>query len=335
MSFETFRRTFFVIDLNFIRLKTVFATLLAFTCLHLSAQVKPERPPRPEAPRPKAGFTVLKPYWVLGDNREIAMQSDITVMIGDSVVSNEKAKWDGSIEVTKADGKNLWVSIDQTLVDGQLEFNDVVKKMNRGNKTSSFEVVLDKTGVILGVESYEEVRAKFIADWEKFEQEEFGKLSKEEKFSLADSLTQALDNKSMFKRVLMAYARNFIGIYGREIPTNTDTTTAAVELDPKRFFAEASKTIPANSVMYLSDIKGTKFTFNEELSYRYDGLREWILQSKITNPILEEATTVSDKSQTVYDGKVHWPQKINEEIEVKNGKYRILIKWSVKFNKPK
>jgi len=314
------------------KLLFVGVSLLGLTAI---AQPTPSKPG--QSTKLREGITMMKPYWVLGESREVAVAAECITMIKDSLVNNKKAKWDGQMEIVAADGKTSSVSITERVVENGTFISDLVEKISTQSDVINVVVKMDKTGKIIGVDNLQEVQDKFIEDEEKFQRSEGRKFNKEEKIAFTDSIKGSFEEDNRLKMVLINYARNFLNIYGKEIPSNADTLTQEVEIDPKRFFAQATKKVKANSKVYqLEAIKGSKFTVEEVLDYRYDGFAEWILANKkLKNPVLEEATWVTDKISTTYDTKVHWPQRINEELTIRNGKYKLIVKWSVKFNKPK
>ncbi len=280
-------------------------------------------------------MTVIKPYWVNGDSRILQFTGEVSYFQKDSLISTDKAKWEGATEVVAADGKTFSVSIVESIVDNKITYNDLLADVEAPQENTDYVFKMDKTGKVLGIDNFDDVKALYIANKEKDLKAEKGKISKEEKQLFVDSLTQALMKGDMFKLSIQAYVRNFYDIYGKMIPKDTARVSNMTEVNTKRYFAAATKGVDANQTLYISEVKGPKFTLNEILEYSYPGMQDFLVGIKVKDPVFEDNTQVRDHIMTVYDSKLGWPQKITEELVITNGKYKVVYKWSVKFAKEK
>lgn len=280
-------------------------------------------------------MAMVKPFWVIGDGRILNFQGEVIYMEKDSVVSTLKAKWNGAIEVMQADGKSYSVMIVESVVDDKITFNDLLADVAAPLEETEYTIKIDKGGNFLGVDNLEFVKENYLIDKEKEYRAENKKVSKEDKQLFMDSLSQSIVKNDVLKNSILAYGKNFFDIYGKLVPSNTDTIHKSTVVNTKRYFAQATKNVDADLTMYLSDIKGPKFTLNEVFEYSYAGMQDFLTDIKVKDPVFEANTSVKDQVTTIYDSKLGWPQKISEELVITNGKYKVIYKWAVKFAKEK
>ncbi len=281
-------------------------------------------------------MTVYKPYWVIGDGRTLQFQGDVTYFVNDTAIGTTKAKWDGNIEVLASDGKVMSVGIVERVVDDMIAYNDLLADLTEYVDNSDYVIKMDKNGQILGVENFDALKKMFVEQKSR-DLKEGGKVSKADKQQFADSVEQALVKNDRLRNSVVAYAENFLDIYGKVVPatTNMDTVRNMTSVNTRRYFSQATKNIDANQIMYLSEVKGPKFTLNESMEYDYAGMQDFLVNINVKDPVFEQNTHVKDFISTIYDAKLGWPQKITEELTVTNGKYKVVYKWAVKFNKEK
>lgn len=279
------------------------------------------------------GPITVKPYWTKGDGRTLAFTGEVIYSIKDSITSTLKAKWEGGVEVFDADGRTMTVGISEQIVENKITFNDLMADVEFGQQATEVVVRMDKAGKITAVENFEDIRKEFVEGKEKDHKSEVKKLSKEDKTAYTDSLNNALLKDDMFKQMLIAYSQNYLSLFGKTVPAAGDTVKADATIETKRFFAEATKDVTAKSTCYINDVKGTKFTYNEVYNYTYKAMEDFLVGFK--DRVTDGETTVKDHIATTFDTKVGWQQKITEELTISNGKYKVVYKWSVKFNKDK
>lgn len=321
------------------KLAKVNKKLILFLSLGLSLQAMAQAPKAAPAPakaqQVPENMTVIKPYFTLADTRTLQFQGEVTYYVNDTAVNTLKAKWDGSMEVVAADGKLASVSILEAVVENKITYNDLLADIEAGREVTEYVVSMDKAGKLIDVVNLVEVQGTYIQDKERDLKAEGKKMDKEEKQAMVDSLKNSLAKNDMLKKSIFAYARNFVGMYGKMIPTNGDTIKDMVAMDSRRYFASATKSVDANQKLWLSDVKGPKFNINEVIEYDYPAMVDFLVNIKSKDPVFEENTHVKNTYITAYDNKVGWPLKINEELVVTNGKYKVVYKWAVKLNKDK
>lgn len=314
---------------NTFNMKTLFLALLAAgSSVCTMAQSAPNRSALPD------NRVQVKAYMNLKDSRSLSLQGEVIYLKNDSVTSTLKAKWNGAVEVIKADGRTIDVAVSEEIVENMIIYSDLVADIFSGQSGNEFVVKMDKLGNITEVVGLAELMEVYVEKKER-DKKAGEKMGKEERVAFVDTLKAELTRNSRLEGSIKEYAKNFLGIYGKVVPTNSDTVRDKVKIDAKRFFSQATKNIDADYKQYISDVKPGKFTLNEEYQYIYKAMDEFLVAFGDEVGTVGAVTKVVDLIQTQFDSKTGWPVKLYEELTVTKGPYKVIYKWNVRWVKDK